>query len=89
MTDEIPQLQGSPQGYASAERVVVVEKKFEKTFENLLTNLPSCDTIRAQKRCRGSSNGRTPAEQEVNVGSTPTLDTKKNLKKVLDKPPEM
>ena len=66
MTDEIPQLQGSPQGYASAERVVVVEKKFEKTFENLLTNLPSYDTIRAQKaRARQSQR-----ERPTRVGKT-------------------
>ena len=35
-------------GYATAERVVVVEKKFEKTFENPLTNRLSCDTISTQ-----------------------------------------
>ena len=31
--------------YASAERVVLVEKKFEKTFENPLTNSPMCGII--------------------------------------------
>lgn len=32
-------------GYATIERVVVVEKKFEKTFENPLTNPKAYDII--------------------------------------------
>ena len=35
-------------GYATAERVVLVEKKFEKISENLLTNPLKYDTIRVQ-----------------------------------------
>ena len=50
MTDEIPQLQGSPRGYAAAERVVLVEKKSKKISENLLTNQTICDIIQIQMR---------------------------------------
>ena len=47
MTDEIPQLEKSPLGgYAAAERVVLVEKKFTQISENLLTKPLKCDTIR-------------------------------------------
>ena len=40
MTDETPQLQVSPQGCAMRKRVVAVEKKFEKIFENPLDKFP-------------------------------------------------
>ena len=43
-------------GYATIERVVVVEKKFEKTFENPLTNHPECGTIRRSSRGEQKNN---------------------------------
>ena len=37
-------------GYATAERVVLVEKKFEKTFENPLDKFQKCAIIKIQKK---------------------------------------
>ena len=39
-------------GYATIERVVVVEKKFEKTFENPLDKFQKCAIIKIQKKER-------------------------------------
>lgn len=57
----------------------------EKIWKNPLTNFYKYNTIKVQKKWLDSSIDRTTAEQEGNVGSSPTPTTTKEKVKEIKK----